>query len=86
MTSLAVRPSAGNVSVTLSLPLVIVPVLSKHIVSTLAKASMAGNARTKTRLTARLRAETASATFVNKTSPSGIIPIMAALVVKIARL
>ena len=58
------------------LPSVMVPVLSRHKVSTRASISMQGNSRTSTFLCASLSAPTASVMLVSKTIPLGTIPII----------
>ena len=61
-------------------PLVMVPVLSRHNVSTLANVSIQYNSCTNTLFLDNRITLTASTVLVNKTSPSGIIPISAATV------
>ena len=62
------------------MPSVIVPVLSKHKVSTRAKVSIEYKSWTKTLYLESLKTATAKTVLVNKTNPSGIIPIKAATV------
>ena len=75
--------SAINSFIVIS-PEVIVPVLSKHITSTRAKVSIQYNCCTKTLNLASLATLTAITELVSKRRPSGIIPIKAPTVLKIA--
>ena len=68
------------------MPVVRVPVLSKQIVSTRANVSIQYNSWTNTFLLANLIDDIANTVLVNKTKPSGIVPINAATVDKIASL
>ena len=61
-------------------PSVIVPVLSKHKVSTLASVSIQYSSCTNTLLFESLITLTASTVLVRRINPSGIIPIIAATV------
>ncbi len=68
--------SMGMICSTVMLPSVMVPVLSKHNVSTRASISMDGSSRTSTFLLASFSAATARAMLVSRTIPLGTIPIM----------
>ena len=72
--------SKGIISYTSIIPSVIVPVLSRQRVSTRAKLSVAYKSCDKTLYLESLIILTANTLLVRRTSPSGIIPIIAATV------
>ena len=73
-------PSAGTKRLTFIVFSVIVPVLSTHKTSTLAKVSIHFIFRTKTFFLARRIMLTTIATLAKRYNPSGIIPITAATI------
>ena len=73
-----VKPGRGITSPTCRQPLVMVPVLSTHRVSTRARFSMPYSSCTRVFCWPRRTTPTASAMLVKSIRPSGIMPIMAA--------
>ena len=69
-------PRRSILSLTRMLPSVIVPVLSRHSVSTRASISMQYSSCTTVFLFARRKKEAASATLVSRKGPAGIMEIM----------
>ena len=76
----SVKPSKGTISSTCMEPSVIVPVLSRQRVSTLARVSTQYMSCTSVFLAESFITLTAKARLISSTSPSGIMPTMAATV------
>ena len=77
-------PGTGQTAATSILPVVMVPVLSRHSVSTRASVSMQYSCCTSTWLFARRTTATASTVEVSRMSPSGIMPTSADTVDRMA--
>ena len=75
-----VTPSKGTSSSTCMVPSVMVPVLSRHRVSTRANVSTQYKSRTRVFRAESFTTLTAKHTLTSSTRPSGIMPTMAAVV------